>query len=75
MLTIPFEKSDGSYLMKDALVLPDDHAFTEDELEAMKQGRFDDWCLAINPSPIEYKRDAEGNTILDENGNPMLLGA
>lgn len=75
MITIPFEKSDGLYVLRDALVLPDDHAFTDEELETMKQGRFDDWYLIVTTPPIEYELDAEGNTILDENGNPIPLGA
>ena len=77
MITIPFEKSDttGLYVLRDALVLPDDHAFTDEELEVMKQGRFDDWYLIVTTPPIEYELDADGNTILDENGNPIPLGA
>jgi hypothetical protein len=50
MVHIPFEKSNGKYSFTDALNLPDDHTFTEEEIEAMKQARFDRW-LAIITTP------------------------
>ena len=76
MITIPFEKEDdtGLYVLRDALVLPDDHAFTETELEVMKQDRFDNWYLIVTTPPIEYLLDENGNTVLDENGNPIPIG-
>ena len=76
MITIPFEKSDttGLYVLRDALVLPDDHSFTENELEVMKQDRFDNWYLIVTTPPIEYLLDENGNTVLDENGNPIPVG-
>ena len=37
----------------DALVLEDDHAFTDAEIEAMKQQRFDNWIAVITAPPIE----------------------
>lgn len=41
----------------DALYLPKDHTFTEEQIEAMKQNRLDNWLLAIaNPiieTPVE----------------------
>lgn len=36
----------------DALHLPDDHAFTEVEIEAMKQQRLDNW-IAVVTAPSE----------------------
>lgn len=36
----------------DALHLPDDHGFTDDEIEAMKQQRVDNW-IAILETPSE----------------------
>ena len=76
MITIPFEKGDttGLYILRDALVLPDDHTFTETELEVMKQDRFDNWYLIVTTPPIEYLLDENGNTVLDENGNPIPVG-
>lgn len=47
----------------DALNLPDDVVFTDEELEAMKQERVNNWVRAIeNPPPDPF---------LDENGNPI----
>ena len=84
MITIPFEKGDttGLYILRDALVLPDDHTFTESEMEVMKQDRFDNWYLIVTTPPIElpieppveYLLDENGNTVLDENGNPIPVG-
>lgn len=53
MIKIDFEKTDGTYTFQDALWLPDDHSFTDDEIEAMKQERFDNWIIFINtPTPV-----------------------
>ena len=37
----------------DALHLPDDHSFTDAEIEAMKQQRFDNWIAVITAPPTE----------------------
>ena len=37
----------------DALHLPDDHLFTDAEIEAMKQQRFDNWIAVITAPPVE----------------------
>lgn len=52
MVKIDFEKTDGVYTLQDALHLPDDHAFSESDIEAMKQERFDNWILILTtPTP------------------------
>jgi len=51
-MVINFEITQDGYTLKDAIVLPDDHSFTEAEIEAMKQKRFDDW-YAIVTAPQE----------------------
>ena len=55
MISLPFEKSDetGQYVFRDALILPDDHGLSDDELEALRQKRFEDWMYVINNPPIE----------------------
>ena len=53
MLTIDFEKSDGTYTLKDAIILPDDHGLTDVEIEAIKQKRFDDWLAIVTAPPVE----------------------
>jgi hypothetical protein len=56
-MQIVFEFDYKGVAFKDALVLPDDHTFTDVELDAMKQERFDNWVTEItsggNPAPEE----------------------
>lgn len=56
MIIINFEITQHGYTLRDALVLPDDHTFTDEQLEEMKQQRFDNWYTIIttpheNPNP------------------------
>lgn len=44
-----FNTKYGTY--KDALNLPDDHSFTELEIQAMKQERVDNWIYNIENKP------------------------
>lgn len=58
MIKIDFIKSsaDGVYTYADALHLPDNHSFTDEQIEAMKQERFDNWLnMILNPPapPVE----------------------
>lgn len=57
-MVIPFEVTAKGYTLRDALHLPDDHIFTDMEIEQMKQTRFDNWYTIIttpveNPNPEE----------------------
>jgi hypothetical protein len=45
-----FETKYGKYC--DALYLPDDHTFTDDEIQVMKQQRLDAWVSFIENPPI-----------------------
>lgn len=49
MITINFEKSnaEGTMTYRDALYLDDDHTYTDEEIEAMKQARFDNWIAIV----------------------------
>jgi hypothetical protein len=38
---------------RDALNLPDNHGFSDAELEAMKQQRFDNWVAVVEAPPVE----------------------
>ena len=41
---------DGVYSFSDALHLPINHTYTDEEIEAMKQARFDRWLdMILNP--------------------------
>ena len=42
-----FETSYGMF--SDAIVLPDDHGFTDVEIEAMKQQRLSNWIADVTP--------------------------
>jgi hypothetical protein len=54
MIKIDFEMSDADniYVYKDALYLEDDNIFTEEEIQKMKQDRFNNWLsIILNPEP------------------------
>ena len=46
-----FETQYGKFA--DAIVLPDDHTFSEAEIEAMKQQRLDNWIAVVSYVPTE----------------------
>ena len=52
MIKIDFEKNIGAYTYRDALYLPEDHTFTDAEIEAMKQSRFDRWYQIVTNPPV-----------------------
>lgn len=51
MIKIDFEKTDGVYVYRDALWLPENHTYTDAEIEVMKQQRFDNW-IAVITAPV-----------------------
>ena len=52
-MKIDFSFSSQYGTFSDALHLEDDHAFTDAEIETMKQARFDNWIAVITAPPIE----------------------
>jgi hypothetical protein len=52
-MKIDFSFSSQYGTFSDALVLEDNHAFTDAEIEAMKQQRFDNWIAVITAPPTE----------------------
>lgn len=58
-----FESDFGHF--SDALDLPDDHSFTDAEIESMKKQRFDNWIAVVTAPPVEAV----------EPQNPMMPGA
>ena len=48
-----FETPHGKFA--DALHLPDDHTFTEAEIQAMKQQRVDNWIAIVTAPPVEQE--------------------
>lgn len=52
MIKIDFEITKNRMTLKDAIHLPDNHQYTEAQIEEMKKKRFDDW-YAIVTAPQE----------------------
>jgi hypothetical protein len=53
MIKIDFEFDSPHGVFRDALHLPEDHTFTDAEIEAMKQQRYDNWWAIVNAPPSE----------------------
>lgn len=53
IMKIDFEFQTEHGLFRDALHLPDDHTFTDEEIQAMKQERVDNWIAVITAPPVE----------------------
>lgn len=52
-MKIDFEFTTPHGLFRDALHLPDDHTFSDVEIEAMKQQRVDNWIAVVTAPPAE----------------------
>lgn len=53
MIKIDFEVQNEKYgVYRDALYLPDDHTFSEAEIESIKQERYDNWVNVIENPPV-----------------------
>jgi len=53
MVKIDFDFDTPHGVFRDALHLPDDHGFTEAEIQAMKQQRVDNWIAIVTAPPVE----------------------
>ena len=53
MIKIDFEFDSPYGVFRDALHLPEDHTYTDAEIQAMKQQRYDNWWAAVNPPPSD----------------------
>lgn len=58
-MKIDFEFETTYGVFRDALHLPDDHGMTEDEIQAMKQQRLDNWLAIVNAPPAEETTPTE----------------
>ena len=56
-MKIDFEFQTQYGVFRDALHLPDDHAFTDDEIQAMKQQRLDNWVALVSTPPVEEEQE------------------
>lgn len=52
-MKIDFEFQTEHGMFRDALHLPDDHGLTEEQVQAMKQERVDNWIAAVTAPPVE----------------------
>ena len=52
-MKIDFEFQTPHGLFRDALHLADDHTFTDEEIQAMKQQRVDNWIAVVTAPPAE----------------------
>jgi hypothetical protein len=50
-INFEFQTPHGKFA--DALHLPDDHTFSDAEIEAMKEQRRDNWIAAVTTPPVE----------------------
>lgn len=69
MIKIDFKIDNGMYSFSDALHLPVDHTYTDQEIEAMKQARFDNWVAALNAPPVESPEVTDVTDVVDTSGN------
>lgn len=53
MIKIDFEFDTPHGLFRDALHLPDDHGLSDEQVEAMKQERVDNWIAIVTAPPAE----------------------
>jgi hypothetical protein len=56
MVSIEFEFTKDGMTFKDAIVLEDNHTLSEQDIDAMKQKRFDDW-YAVVTAPQEQTQE------------------
>jgi len=75
--SIPFEITKNGYTLSDAIVYDDSiDSFTPEQISSMQQQRFDNWyAIVTNPVSVVWQTDAEGNQVLDDNGNPIPVEA
>lgn len=50
-MNIVFEFQTEYGVFRDALHLPDDHGLTDEQIQAMKQERLDNWLAIVTPAP------------------------
>lgn len=52
-MKIDFEYDTPHGVFRDALHLPDDHGFSDSEIEAMKEQRRDNWIAVVTAPPVQ----------------------
>ena len=59
MIKIDFSFDTPHGKFADALHLPDDHGFSEAEIQAMKEQRRDNWIAVVTAPPVEVEVEPE----------------
>ena len=57
MIKIDFEINRDGNTFRDAIVLEDNHNLTEQQIEEIKEKRFQDYLIAIQPQEEEINED------------------
>jgi len=57
MIKIEFEINRDGNTFRDAIVLEDNHNLTEQQIEEIKEKRFQDYLIAIQPQEEEINED------------------
>lgn len=70
MVKIEFEKETKYGVYRDALYLPADHGMTEDQIEAIKQERLDNWIYIVENPPQSVEEQID---VLLEEGQTEVL--
>lgn len=58
-MKIDFEIEKDGMVFRDAIVLPDDHTMTDEQIESMKQSRFDAWYEVVTNPPEEVIQEEQ----------------
>jgi hypothetical protein len=53
-------------MFSDALILPDDHTFTESEITSMKEQRRDNWVAYIDSTQVENTPQEQVTEVVSE---------
>ena len=59
MIQIIFEFSTQYGIFRDALYLPDDHTFSDTDIEAMKQERLNNWVAFVTLQDLQEPMDMQ----------------
>lgn len=64
MTKIDFEFTTQHGVFRDALYLEDDHALTNDQINALKQERLDNWLYSVENPPVPEPETVEIDGVL-----------
>jgi hypothetical protein len=66
MIKIDFEFQTQYGVFRDALYLPEDHDFSQEQITAMQQERLDNWLFAVENPPAPESEMVEINGVTYE---------